>query len=137
MAFYELTTAGPDVEIEIPLGYKKISLIITCYDAYHPGFQQHYDAAVALLGDGKQDVVRIIWATYANQLTFSGLNPTTRVEKMNYQGYGVTAVDKVAMSMFGRNAGTIITRYHGGSLISIPKPLGNFKLMSSRFLVSQ
>ena len=86
LAFYELAIAGPDVEIEVPLGSNELILIITLYDAYHPGFRQHYDANISLKGDGKKRVVRIIWATYNNRLIFSGLSSATRVEKLDYKG---------------------------------------------------
>ena len=107
LASYEL--GGKTVNIVMPATLpSNTALVITLYEAYHPGFRQQYDANVNIIGSGRNHVKTIIWATYKSALHFSSISVNKRV---SYAGYKKDAVNKVAQNEFGKDADVVYSSY--------------------------
>ena len=84
------------------------ALVITLYEAYHPGFRQQYDANVNIIGSGRNHVKAIIWATYKSTLHFFSNSVNKRV---SYAGYKRDAVNRVAQNKFGKEVDVVYSSY--------------------------
>ena len=59
LAYYEL--GGQTVNVVMPATIpSNIALVVTLYEAYHPGFRQQYNANVNIIGSGHNHVKAII-----------------------------------------------------------------------------
>ena len=107
LAYYELgdKTVNVVVPATIP---SNTALVITLYEAYHPGFRQQYDANVNVIGSGRNHVKTIIWATYESTLHFFSNSVNKRV---SYAGYKRDAVNKVAKNEFGKEVDVVYSSY--------------------------
>ena len=115
LAYYEL--GGKTVNVIIPSTTpNNTALVITLYEAYHPGFRQQYDANVNIIGSGLNHVKTIIWATYQSTLHFSSNSVNKRV---SYAGYDRNAVNKVAQKEFGRDADVVYSSYRSPVNITV------------------
>ena len=107
LAYYEL--GGQTVNVVMPATIpNNTALVITLYEAYHPGFRQQYDANVNIIGSGRNHVKTIIWATYKSALHFFSNSVNKRV---SYAGYKRDAVNKVAQNEFGKDADVVYSSY--------------------------
>ena len=115
LAYYEL--GGKTVNVITPSTTpNNTALVITLYEAYHPGFRQQYDANVNIIGSGLNHVKTIIWATYQSTLHFSSNSVNKRV---SYAGYDRNAVNKVAQKEFGKDADVVYSSYRSPVNITV------------------
>ena len=91
-------------------------LVITLYEAYHPGFRHHYDGNVNIIGSGRNHVKTIIWATYKSTLHFFSNSVNKQV---SYAGYKRDAVDEVAQNEFGKDADVVYSSYESPANIDV------------------
>ena len=130
LAYYEL--GGKTVNIVMPATLpRNTALVITLYEAYHPGFRQQYDANVNIMGSGRNHVKTIICATYKSTLHFSSISVIKRV---SYAGYKKDAVNKVAQNEFGKDADVVYSSY--ASPVNINVFYGGKYYFSRRDIVS-
>ena len=116
LAYYEL--GDKTVYINIPATIpQNTALVITLYEAYHPGFRQQYDANVIINGPGKNHIKSIIWSTYKSALHFQA-NAVTK--RLSYAGYQKTSANKVAQTEFGKAPNLVLSSYKSPVQINVP-----------------
>ena len=115
LAYYEL--GGKAVNVVMPATIpSNTALVITLYEVYNTSFSQQFDATINIVGSGRKNIKRIIWATYKSRVHFSSDLVNKQV---SYSGYKKSAVDKVAQTEFGKNADLIYSSYRSPVNISV------------------
>ena len=101
LAYYQLGDQHINVDMSATIP-NNTALIITLYKAYQP------NATINIAGPGRENIKKIIWATYQYPLYFS----SDFVHKqVRYAGYTKFAVNKVAQNEFGKTANVIYSLY--------------------------